>query len=107
MKYEKRAQEIAKLEMEDMLIHGTAYRQDTARYVVLFFSDLINAGTPFDFSQAELKQILCKKYALDPVRVDDVAKNIEVLLSKAKDEDRLAKYYAKAEEITKKQDADP
>ena len=107
MKHEKRALEIAKEEQEDMLLQGTPYRQKKAQYVVLFFSDLVNAGMPFGFSREELKQALCKKYALNSDRVDDVAKNIEVLFSKAKDEDRLEEYYAKAEDITKKQDAAP
>ena len=106
LKHEKRALAIAKEELKDMRLRGTSYRQETARYVVLFFTDLVTTRTPFDFSQEELKRVLRQKYALDSDRVDDVAKSIEVVLSKAKDEDRLAEYYAKAEEIIKKKDVD-
>ena len=106
MKYEKRAQEIAKSEQEDMLLRGTDYRQETARYVSLFFDELVNTRIPFDLSREELKEVIRKKYGLDSERAHDISKNIWILLAKVRDEDRLVEHYEQATEKMKKRDAD-
>lgn len=106
MRHEKRALEMAKVEEEEMLRLGSPYRQETARYVSLFFNELVNAGKRFDLSREELKEEIRNNYKLETERVNDVAKSIWVLLAKAKDEDRLAVLYERATEKMKKRDAD-
>lgn len=106
MKHEKRALEMAKVEEEEMLRLGTPYRQETARYVSLFFSKLVNSGKRFDISQEDLKEEISSKYSLDTERANDVSKSIWVLLAKARDEDRLAEHYEQAITKIKNRDAD-
>ena len=106
VKHEKRALEMAQLEEEEMSRLGTPYRQETARYVTLFFSELVNAGKRFDMSQEDLKEEIRSKYSLDTERVNDVSKSIWVLLTRARDEDRLAEHYEQATDKMKKRDAD-
>lgn len=97
---------MAKVEEEEMLRLGTPYRQETARYVSLFFSELVDAGKRFDLSREELKEEVRNSYKLETERVNDVAKSIWVLLAKARDEERLAEHYDRATEKMKKRDAD-
>lgn len=106
VKHEKRALEMAQLEEEEMLRRGTPYRQETARYVSLFFSELVNAGKGFDLSREDVKDEIRSKYSLDTDRVNDVSKSIWVLLAKARDEDRLAEFYKQATDKMNKRDAD-
>lgn len=106
MKHEKRALEMVQLEEEEMLRLGTLYRQETARYVSLFFSERVNAGKGFDLSLEEVKEEVRSKYSLETERVNDVSKSIWVLLARARDEDRLAEHYEQATDKMKKRDAD-
>lgn len=106
MKYEKRALEMAQLEAEEMQRLGTPYRQETARYVSLFFSERMSAGKGFDLSLADVEDELRSKYSLDTERVNDVSKSIRVLLARARDEDRLAEHYERATDKMKERDAD-
>lgn len=106
MRHEKRALEMAKAEEEEMLRLGTPYRQETARYVSLFLSELVNTGKRFDLSLEDLKEEIHNNYKLEPERVSDVTKSIWVLLAKARDEDWLAEHYEQATEKMKKRDAD-
>lgn len=106
VKHEKRALEMAQLEAEEMLRLGTPYRQETARYVSLFFSELVNAGKGFDLSLEDVKDEIRSKYSSDTERVNDVSKSIWVLLARARDEDRLAEHYEQATVKMKKRDAD-
>ena len=106
MKHEKRALEMAQLEEEEMLRFGTPYRQETARYVSLFFSELVNAGKGFDLSLEDMEEEIRSKYSLDTERVNDVSKSIWVMLARARDEDRLAEHYEQATDKMKKRNAD-
>ena len=106
VKHEKRALGMAQLEEGEMSRLGTHYRQETARYVTLFFSELVNAGKRFDMSPEDLKEEISSKYSLDTERVNDVSKSIWMLLAKARDEDRLAEYYKQATDKMNKRDAD-
>ena len=106
MKYEKKALEMAKAEEKDMLLRGTSYRLETARYVTQFFSDLVNAGRCFNLSLEDLKEEIRNKYTADTERMNDVTKGILVLLAKVKDEDRLVEHYERATNKIKKRDAD-
>lgn len=106
VKHEKRALEMAQLEAEEMVRLGSPYRQETARYVSLFFSERVNAGKGFDLSLEKVENELRSKYSLDTERVNDVSKSIWVLLARARDEDRLAEHYEQATVKMKKRDAD-
>ena len=106
MKYEKRALKMAKAEEEEMLLRGTPYRLETVRYVMQFFSDLVNAGQCFNLSLEDLKEEIRNKYTPETERVNHISKGIWILLAKAKDEDRLAGHYERATEKMKKRDAD-
>lgn len=97
MRHEKRALEMAQVEEEEMLRLGTPYRQETARYVSLFFSELMDAGKRFDLSREDLKEEIRNTYSLETDRMNDVAKSIWVL---------LAEHYEQATEKMKKRDAD-
>lgn len=95
----EKARESVNPEKQHMLAKGTTYRKKTAIYSSRLLNDLVSSNSSQKLTRIELKKQALAKFHINEERATDVAKSVHVHLKSVDDQDRLAKYYQKANEI--------
>lgn len=89
-------------EKRHMLENGTSYRKKTAVFSSRLLNDLASSNSNLRLSRIELTELARARLQVTEERATDVAKSIHVHLKSIDDQQRLAKYYQKADELLQK-----